>query len=75
MDVALRKELQSLLESKTEKYGLENLLFPSFSLTHGFRSRFCAMDYIYAAQALLETTDKEKAAADAFLDVTDSLTM
>lgn len=75
MDVSLRNELQPLLESKAEKYGLDNLLYASFYVSHGFRSRFSAMDYVYATSALLETTDKEKTAADAFLEVTDSLSM
>ncbi|XP_071517437.1 cell division control protein 45 homolog isoform X2 [Panulirus ornatus] len=75
MDVSLRNELQPLLESKAEKYGLDNLLFASFYITHGFRSRFSAMDYVYATSALLETNDKEKTAADAFLEVTDSLSI
>ncbi|XP_045592564.1 cell division control protein 45 homolog [Procambarus clarkii] len=73
MDVSLRNELQSLLESKAEKYGLNNLLFASFSLSHGFRSKFSALDYVYATSALLETAEKEKTATDAFLDVADSL--
>lgn len=75
MDVALRKELQSLLESKAEKYGLDNLLFASFTLSHGFRSKYSASDYVYATLALLETPEDEKTAADAFLDVSDSLSM
>ncbi|XP_066947655.1 cell division control protein 45 homolog isoform X2 [Macrobrachium rosenbergii] len=75
MDMTLRNELQSLLEAKVEKYGLGNLLFASFTLTHGFRSKYSAMDYVYAASALLESTDKEKTSADAFLDVADSLSM
>ncbi|XP_068210074.1 cell division control protein 45 homolog [Palaemon carinicauda] len=75
MDMALRNELQSLLEAKVEKYGLGNLCFASFTLTHGFRSKYSAMDYVYAASALLESTDKEKTSADAFLDVTDCLSM
>ncbi|KAG7169539.1 Cell division control protein 45-like [Homarus americanus] len=75
MDISLRNELQSLLESKAEKYGLDNLLFASFSTSQGFRSKFSAMDYVYATLALLETTDKEKTPTDAFLDVTDGLTI
>ncbi|XP_037802078.1 cell division control protein 45 homolog [Penaeus monodon] len=75
MDVALRKELQSLLESKAEKYGLDNLLFASFTLSHGFRSKYSASDYVYATLALLETSDDERTAADAFLDVSDSLSI
>lgn len=75
MDVSLRNELQSLLESKAEKYGLNNILFASFSISQGFRSKFSALDYVYATSALLENTDKEKTATDAFLDVTDSLTI
>lgn len=75
MDVSLRNELQSLLEPKIEKYGLENLMFASFTITHGFRSKYSALDYVHTASALLESTDKDKTAADAFLDVTDSLSI
>lgn len=75
MDMTMKQELQSLLEGKADKYGLSQLLFASFSLSYGFRSRFSASDYVYATSALLEPNDRDKTPAEAFLDCSDSLSM
>ncbi|XP_046385805.1 cell division control protein 45 homolog [Ischnura elegans] len=73
MDLVLRKEFQTSLEKVSEKYGLTNIVYASFVLQYGFRSRFCAADVVYAMLALLEGTGKTKAASDCFLDALDCL--
>lgn len=71
MDIALRKEIQNLLESKSEKYGLLNLLYPSFTLSYGFRNKFSASDYAYAAASLLENPEETKSDTECFLNASD----
>ncbi|XP_071448319.1 cell division control protein 45 homolog [Hetaerina americana] len=73
MDLVLRKEFQTSLEKVSEKYGLSNIVYASFVLQYGFRSRFCAADVVYAMLALLEGTGKTKSASDCFLDALDCL--
>ncbi|KAK3866365.1 hypothetical protein Pcinc_028098 [Petrolisthes cinctipes] len=75
MDVNLRQDLRSLLEEKAEKYGLPDLLFPSFSASRGFRTKVGAADYVYSAAALLEPPQKDMTPTAAALDVADCLTV
>ncbi|KAL7645415.1 UNVERIFIED_CONTAM: hypothetical protein RMT77_003801 [Armadillidium vulgare] len=75
MDISLRGEIQELLENKSEKYGISNMTYASFSLNHGFRSKFCASDSVYSSSALLESPDKSKLNTDCFLDASDSLNL
>lgn len=75
MDVNLRQDLRSLLEEKVEKYGLPDLLFPSFSASRGFRTKVGAGDYVYSAAALLEPPHKDITPTAAALDVADCLTV
>ncbi|CAG0897577.1 unnamed protein product, partial [Darwinula stevensoni] len=55
MDVSLRNELFSLLESKSEKYELEDLIYGSFLLQLGLRYKFSAADFVFSLGALLES--------------------
>ena len=73
MDVNLRNDLETMLESKTQKYGLEGFSYLSFVVNLGYRSNFCASDCVYVSSSLLETPNKEKTSTDAFLDAIDSL--
>ncbi|XP_063888720.1 cell division control protein 45 homolog isoform X2 [Scylla paramamosain] len=73
MDVELRNGLQKMLEGKTDKYGLKNLFFMTFSATLGFRARMCASDYVHAAVSLLERPDSDESPTTCFLDAADAL--
>ncbi|KAG8237994.1 hypothetical protein J437_LFUL017714, partial [Ladona fulva] len=73
MDLVLRKEFQTSLEKVSEKYGLTNIVYASFVLQYGFRSRFCAADVVYAMLALLEGMGRARPASDCFLDALDCL--
>jgi cell division control protein 45 len=54
MDLTLRTEVGSLFEEKSEKYGLEDIMYGSFTANFGFRNKFCAADIVYACLALME---------------------
>lgn len=56
MDMVLRQEFHSMIEKMAEKYNLDQLVFASFILQHGFRNKFCASDVVYSMLALLEST-------------------
>lgn len=56
MDLQLRKEFQSTLEKFSEKYGLCDITFPSFTLSFGYRNKYCASDIVYGLLAILENS-------------------
>lgn len=58
MDMQLKKEFHSSLEKISEKYNLEDIVFPSFMLRYGFRNVFSASDVVYSLLAVLETSVK-----------------
>ena len=55
MDMNLRAEVGSMLESKAEKYLLHDILYGSFVLQLGMRYKFSAADFVFASNALLES--------------------
>lgn len=73
MDMVLRKEFHSMIEKLAEKYNLDQLVFASFILQHGFRSKYCASDVVYSMLSLLESTGREKSNKDCFLEAMDAL--
>jgi cell division control protein 45 len=56
MDLVLRQEFQSMIAKLADKYQLHDIVFASFTLQYGFRSRYCAADVVYAMLATLEST-------------------
>jgi hypothetical protein len=56
MDLVLRQEFHSMIAKLAEKYQLNDIVFASFLLQYGFRSRYCAADIVYAMLASLEST-------------------
>lgn len=56
MDLQLRQEFQSSLERFSEKYGLAEITFPSFTLSFGYRNKYCASDVVYGLLAILENS-------------------
>lgn len=60
MDLQLRKEFHSTLAKLSEKYGLEDIDFASFTLQYGYRNKYCASDIVYALLAILEFSVSEQ---------------
>jgi hypothetical protein len=56
MDLVLRQEFHSMIAKLADKYQLHDIVFASFTLQYGFRSRYCAADVVYAMLASLEST-------------------
>ncbi|PSN57117.1 Cell division control protein 45 [Blattella germanica] len=62
MDLVLRKEFHSMIEKLADKYELPDIVFASFTLQYGFRSRYCAADVA-----------RDKTPEDCFLTALDCL--
>ncbi|KAJ9591492.1 hypothetical protein L9F63_001978, partial [Diploptera punctata] len=73
MDLIIRKEFHEMVEKLAEKYQLQDIVFASFTLQYGFRSRYCAADVVYAILATLESTEHNKTPAERFLNALDCL--
>ncbi|KAK3927335.1 Cell division control protein 45-like protein [Frankliniella fusca] len=73
MDMVLRQEFHSMIEKLAEKYNLDQLVFTSFILQHGFRNKFCASDVVYSMLALLESSSRDRSSKDCFLEAMDAL--
>uniref|UniRef100_A0A336L5R6 CSON003648 protein n=1 Tax=Culicoides sonorensis TaxID=179676 RepID=A0A336L5R6_CULSO len=73
MDLTLRKEFYKMLEGLTDKYGMPDIIYGSFTLQYGYRNRFAAADYVFSMIALLESITKEKSPEQCFLETMDSL--
>jgi len=56
MDLVLRQEFHTMIAKLADKYQLNDIVFASFVLQYGFRSRYCAADVVYAMLANLEST-------------------
>ncbi|XP_014285978.1 cell division control protein 45 homolog [Halyomorpha halys] len=74
MDFNLRNEFYSMVEGVTSKYGLENLIYTCFVLSHGFRNCYQSADYVYGLLAILDNCElNDSSAGDRFLHAMDSL--
>ncbi|XP_030380764.1 cell division control protein 45 homolog [Scaptodrosophila lebanonensis] len=73
MDLVLRKEFYSMVEQLAEKYGIPDIVYGTFALSYGYRSRYAAADYVYALLAILESVKKHKKPEDCFLEASDAL--
>lgn len=45
-----------MIAKLADKYQLHDIVFASFTLQHGFRSRYSAADVVYSMLATLEST-------------------
>ncbi|KAI5722887.1 hypothetical protein M8J76_015316 [Diaphorina citri] len=68
MDLSIRRELPTMLSKMAADHQLDELIMPSFTLLHGYRTKIQASDYVYAMLALLESPHQEKKPSDCFLD-------
>lgn len=66
MDLQLRQEFHSSLEKLSEKYDLEDIVYPTFILRYGFTNNYSASDVVYMMLALLETAPKSKSPEECF---------
>nr|CAI5862771.1 unnamed protein product [Callosobruchus analis] len=66
MDLQLRKEFLEVLEKLSEKYGLQDLIYASFTLQYGYRNKYCAADIVYALLAILEASPRDKKPEELF---------
>lgn len=73
MDLVLRQEFHSMIAKLADKYQLHDIVYASFVLQYGFRSRYCAADIVYAMLATLESMGRDKSPADCFLEALDCL--
>uniref|UniRef100_A0A2L2YGM4 Cell division control protein 45-like protein n=1 Tax=Parasteatoda tepidariorum TaxID=114398 RepID=A0A2L2YGM4_PARTP len=73
MDMEIRNNVCSWMEANCDKYRLDQMVFGSFNSQFGFKGKFSATDVVLAISALLESTEKEKTAADKFQDASDAL--
>lgn len=56
MDLQLRQEFQNSIENLSEKYGLTDIVYASFTLQYGYRNKYSASDIVYALLAILEAS-------------------
>lgn len=57
--LAFRSRLKEQLEKLGPRFGLDELFFRSFQLSHGYTSVVSAADVVYGLTALLEMTEYE----------------
>lgn len=73
MDFAMKKDFYQMIEKTAEKYNMNEIIYGSFTLQYGYKSRYAAADYVYAMIALLEQIEQEKTAECCFLDALECL--
>lgn len=73
MDLTLKKEFHTMMEKVSNNRNLGHMTYPSFTLVHGFRTKYQASDYVYAMLALLSNMGPEKHMSDCFFQAMDSL--
>lgn len=73
MDMTIKENLREVIEESSNKFGLKDMRFQTFSVHFGFKNRFLATDVVHAAAALLESVEKEESATDNFIKALDSL--
>ena len=61
MDSSIKTRLLSDLKDVAPKYGLEDITFRSFQLSHGYRYNLTAADLVYGVTALLEAPVEDAA--------------
>lgn len=73
MDLVLRKEFYKMIESLAEKYGIPDIIFGSFTVQYGYRSRFSATDYVFGLSNLLEGITSDRNPEHCFLLTLEAL--
>lgn len=73
MDLVMRKEFFDMVEKYASKYGLDQMIYGSFTLQYGYGCKFSAADYVYSLIAKMETIDKDRLPEYCFLESMDVL--
>lgn len=55
MDLEFRKEFHDSVQKFAGKYGLDNIIYGSFTLQYGYRIKYNASDFVYAMLGVLES--------------------
>lgn len=54
MDLQLRQEFKDSIQKFAEKYGIGDIMYPTFSLQYGYRNKYSASDVVYGLLGILE---------------------
>ncbi|KAK9876014.1 hypothetical protein WA026_011131 [Henosepilachna vigintioctopunctata] len=73
MDLELKKEFHGSIEKLSEKYNLEDIVYPTFILQYSYRNNYSAADIVYTLLAVLETAPKSKNLEECFNDAMECL--
>lgn len=73
MDLILRQEFYQSLAKLSEKYGIPDIIYGSFTMQYGYRSRYSAADFVYGILAILESIKPNRSPEHCFMEALDSL--
>ncbi|KAK4878289.1 hypothetical protein RN001_010795 [Aquatica leii] len=73
MDLQLRQEFPSAIAKLSEKYGLTDIEYTTFTMSYGYRNKYCAADVVYGMMTILECSPKTKKCEECFQTALDCL--
>ncbi|XP_062942661.1 cell division control protein 45 homolog [Cynocephalus volans] len=73
MDIALKENLQEMIEESANKFGMKDMRVQTFSIHFGFKHKFLASDVVFATMSLMENPKKDSSGTDHFIQALDSL--
>lgn len=73
MDLLMKKDFYKMIEKTAEKYNMPNIIYGSFTLQYGYKSRYAAADYVYAMMALIEQIEHDRTVESCFMDALECL--
>ncbi|KAF5301095.1 hypothetical protein FQA39_LY10914 [Lamprigera yunnana] len=73
MDLQLRQEFHGAVEKLSDKYGLTDIAYTTFTLSYGYRNKYCASDVVYGLTTILECSQKSKNCEERFQIALDCL--
>ncbi|KAJ8678177.1 hypothetical protein QAD02_013964, partial [Eretmocerus hayati] len=74
MDLNLKKEFRTMMETLAEKYKISSVIGSSFTVQYGYKFKFSASDVVYAMLATLESTSRDRSPKLCFFEASDCLT-
>uniref|UniRef100_A0A2H8TQS0 Cell division control protein 45 n=1 Tax=Melanaphis sacchari TaxID=742174 RepID=A0A2H8TQS0_9HEMI len=73
MDLNLRKQFFGMMEKMSNTHNLLHLIYPSFILHQGYKTRYQSADYVYSMIATLESKISGNSSTECFYNTMDSL--
>lgn len=73
MDLMMKKDFYQMIEKTAEKYNMSEIIYSSFTLQYGYKSRYAAADYVYSMIALMEQIEHDRTAESCFLEALECL--